>query len=144
MNRFLGVVMILMALTMAIAPIFTDCASQGKALTLQDGRNVPMKCHWAGVAAVGAAAPLGLAGIFALRRSSKATLRQASIMGVAAGGMGILFPTALIGVCGNPMMICNMIMRPTLVAAGTLAIAASLALFVLARETTFTAMEAAA
>jgi hypothetical protein len=26
-----------------------------------------MKCHWAGIAAIGAAVPLGLAGIFALR-----------------------------------------------------------------------------
>ena len=47
-----------------------------------------------------------------------------------------LFPTLLIGVCGNPTMICNLVMRPTLIAAGTIAIAASIALFVTAREPT--------
>ena len=63
MNKVLGGVMIVLALTMAIVPIFTDCQSQGRALTLQDGRTVPMKCHWAGIAAIGAAVPLGLAGV---------------------------------------------------------------------------------
>jgi hypothetical protein len=48
--------------------------------------------------------------------------------------MAILFPTLLIGVCAMPSMICNMVMRPTLIAAGTIAIAASIALFVSARE----------
>jgi hypothetical protein len=101
---------------------------------LADGRTVPMKCHWAGIAAIGAAVPLGLAGIFALRGQRKETTRQAATIGVAAGAMGILFPTLLIGVCGNPTMICNMVMRPALIAAGTVAIAASIALFVAARE----------
>lgn len=144
MNKFLGAVMIVMALTMAIAPIFSDCASQGKALTLENGRTVPMKCHWAGIAAVGAAVPLGLAGIFALRGGRKETMRQASLIGVASGALGILFPTLLIGVCGNPMMICNMVMRPILISAGSVAIAASIALFVLAREVTLPTVEVAA
>ena len=62
MNRFLSVVMILMALTLAVVPIFTDCLAHGKQLTTQDGRQVPMKCHWAGIAEIGAAIPLGLRG----------------------------------------------------------------------------------
>jgi predicted cobalt transporter CbtA len=144
MNKFLGAVMILMALTMAIAPVFSDCQSQGKALTLENGRTVPMKCHWAGIAAIGAAVPLGLAGVFALRGGRKETMRQASLIGVASGALGILFPTLLIGVCGNPTMICNMVMRPILIAAGTVAIAASIALFVLAREAALPAVEVAA
>lgn len=134
MNRFLGVVMILMALTLAIAPVFSDCQSQGRALTLQDGRTVPMKCHWAGLAAIGAAVPLGVAGILALRRGRSEALRQTGIVGAFSGLTGILFPTLLIGVCGNPTMMCNMVMRPTLIAAGTLAMAAGIALFVMARE----------
>ena len=36
-----------------------------------------MKCHWAGVAEVAAAIPLGLAGIYALRSRRKETLRFA-------------------------------------------------------------------
>ena len=52
MRKVLGVVMILMALTLAIAPIFTDCESAGKMLTTADGRSVSMKCHWAGIAEI--------------------------------------------------------------------------------------------
>ena len=52
------------------------------------------------------------------------------LMGVAGGVMAILFPTVLIGVCANPMMLCNMVMKPTLVASGILAIAASLLILV--------------
>ncbi len=36
-----------------------------------------MKCHWAGVAEVAAAIPLGIAGIYALRSRRKETLRFA-------------------------------------------------------------------
>jgi len=136
--------MIVMALVLAIAPVFSDCQSQGRQLTLQDGRVVPMKCHWAGIAAVGAAVPLALAGVYALRNRRKETTRLAAIVGAASGAMGILFPTLLIGVCGNPSMICNLVMRPTLIAAGTLAIAASVALFFTAREQAFQAAEVAA
>jgi hypothetical protein len=75
--------MILMALVLAIAPAFTDCESAGKMLTTADGRNVSMKCHWAGIAEVAAAIPLGIAGIFALRSRRKETTRFAAIVGVA-------------------------------------------------------------
>jgi hypothetical protein len=37
-----------------------------------------------------------------------------------------MFPTALIGVCANPSMLCNMVMRPTLIAGGAIAGIASL------------------
>jgi hypothetical protein len=143
-NKFLGVVMVLMALTLAIAPVFSDCASAGRALTLADGRTVPMKCHWAGIAAIGAAVPLALAGLYGLRGGRKEAMRLAGTVGVAAGAMGILFPTVLIGVCGNPTMICNLVMRPTLIAAGTIAIAASIALFMSARERALPAVGVAA
>ncbi len=62
MKTVLGIVMILSALVLAIAPAFTDCESHGKALTTADGRTVSMKCHWAGVAEVAAAIPLAVAG----------------------------------------------------------------------------------
>ena len=68
MQKILGVVMILMALVLAIAPVFTDCQSHGKSLTTADGRSVPMKCHWTGVAEIAAAAPLFLAGVSPLRK----------------------------------------------------------------------------
>jgi hypothetical protein len=144
MKTVLGIVMIVCALSLAIAPVFTDCESHGKMLTTADGRSISMKCHWAGVAEVAAAIPLGIAGIFALRSRRKETLRMAGIVGAASGVMALLLPTLLIGVCANPMMICNLLMRPILLASGILAIAASIALFVTAREPELPAAQAVA
>jgi hypothetical protein len=134
MNKVMSVSIILLALVIAIVPAFTDCQSQGRSLTTQDGRSVPMRCHWTGLAEIGVAVPLGLTGLFNLRKQRKDTARFLSVFGAASGVLAILFPTALIGVCANPDMVCNMIMRPTLIAAGVLAIAASIVLFVNARD----------
>jgi hypothetical protein len=130
MNKILGAAILVLALVIAIVPAFTDCQSQGRSLTTQDGRSVPMKCHWAGVAAIGAAVPLGLTGLFHMRKQRKDGARTLAVMGAASGALAILFPTVLIGVCANPDMICNLIMRPTMIAAGMLSIAASAFLFV--------------
>jgi hypothetical protein len=102
MKTVLGAVMIVMALVLAIAPVFTDCESQGKMLTTADGRSVSMKCHWTGIAEIAAAIPLGIAGIYALRGRRKETTRFAGIIGAVSGAMAILLPTFMIGVCGNP------------------------------------------
>ena len=134
MKTVLGIVMIVCALALAIAPAFTDCESAGKTLTTADGRSVSMKCHWAGVAEVAAAIPLGIAGIYALRSRRKETLRFAGLVGAVSGLMAILLPTVLIGTCGSPMMICNLLMRPIVLASGIVAMAASAGLFFVARE----------
>ena len=134
MTKVMGVVMILSALVLAIAPVFTDCESQGKLLTTADGRNVSMKCHWTGIAEIAAAIPLGLAGIYALFGRRKEGLRFAAIVGAASGLMAILLPTILIGTCMNAMMNCNVVMRPILLASGIVGIVASVALFFTARE----------
>lgn len=134
MTKVLGAVMVLSALVLAIAPVFTDCESQGKMLTTADGRSVSMKCHWAGIAEIAAAVPLGIAGIYALRGRRRDSLRLAAIVGAASGLVAILIPVALIGTCMNPAMICNVLMRPILLAAGILAMTASVGLFFVARE----------
>jgi hypothetical protein len=134
MNKALSIVIIVMALVIAIVPMFTDCQSQGRSLTTADGKIVAMKCHWSGLAEVGAAVPLGLTGAFGFFKQNKKTSRILSIFGVTVGALAILFPTVLIGVCANPSMICNMIMKPTLIAAGSIAIVASGILFVNARD----------
>ncbi len=131
MNRFLNAVMVLMAITLAVAPIFTDCQSHGKFLTTADGRTVSMKCHWTGVAEVAAAVPLFLAGIFGLRNQHRETKRFSSLMGTASSLVAILIPTVLIGTCANEMMICNILMRPILLSAGIIGIVVSLAIFIL-------------
>jgi len=144
MKTILGVVMVLMALVLAIAPAFTDCESHGKMVTTADGRSISMKCHWAGIAEVAAAIPLGLAGMSVLRGRRKETTQFASVVGVAAGAMAILLPTVLIGTCGNPMMVCNLLMRPILLGSGIVAILASAALFFVAREPELPAIPAVA
>jgi hypothetical protein len=144
MNKTMGGMLVFLALVIAIVPIFTDCQSQGRALTTKDGKTVPMKCHWAGVAELGAALPLAVAGIANLRKQRKDTTRLLATISLGAGIMALLFPTVLIGVCPNPDMICNMIMRPTLIGGGILAIACSAILFANAKDSEMKFTEAAA
>ena len=133
MKSVLGVVMILSALALAIAPVFTDCESQGKAITLANGKTIPMKCHWTGRAALAMAFPLAAAGLLLAFSRRKETQRALSIVAAVSGIMVILLPTVLIGVCGSPDMICNMIERGALVLAGVLTVACGVAGLVLAR-----------
>jgi hypothetical protein len=134
MKTVLGVVMIVCALGLAIAPAFTDCESHGKMLTTADGRSVSMKCHWSGVAEVAAAVPLGIAGIYALFGRRKDSVRLAAIFGFAGAALAILIPTILIGTCANPSMVCNLLMKPIVLAAGIIGMVASIGLFIVARE----------
>lgn len=143
MKRGLGILMVLMAVVMVVAPIYSDCMSQGRMLTLQNGSKVPMKCHWAGIAEIGPAIPLALAGIYAMRGKRREHDTATGIMGIASGALAILFPTYLIGVCANPDMMCNMVMRPVLISAGTLAIVASAILLFSGRKNVVTAAAAA-
>jgi hypothetical protein len=122
MNKTMGILMIVLALVIAIVPIFTDCLANGKTLTTADGRSVPMKCHWTALAEIGLAIPLALVGI--LKR--KETLRSLNLIGLSLGALVVLFPTVLIGVCANPMMDCNMIEKPTLILSGIVVMGASL------------------
>src|SRR5512134_274627 len=101
MNKTMGILMIVLALAIAIVPIFTDCLANGRTLTTADGRSVPMKCRWTALAEIGVAVPLLLIGLFNLRSKRKETLQSLNLMGVALGALVILFPTVLIGVCAN-------------------------------------------
>jgi len=126
MKRTMGIVKIVLALAISILPLFTDCQSQGRSLELANGKTVPMKCHWTGIAEIGVAVPLGLIGFFDLFSKRKETNNLLSGMGVVLGALVILFPTFLIGVCANPDMLCNMIMKPGLILLGSLVILVSL------------------
>ncbi len=134
MKKFMGVFSIVLALAIGILPLFTDCLSQGRSLELANGKTVPMKCHWTGIAEIGVAIPLGLVGIFDIVSKRKETFTFLSSSGVVLGALAILFPTTLIGVCANPAMLCNMVMRPGLVLSGSLAILASVVVFVSSRK----------
>lgn len=135
--KTIGTFLIFMALIVGAVPLFTDCQSQGKAMTLANGRTVPMKCHWTGRAEIAMAAPLLVVGGLMTSDRRRKTLRALSILGIVLGVFVILLPTNLIGVCMGAEMLCNMAMRPTLVLTGALIASASLvALMILRREET--------
>jgi hypothetical protein len=115
--------MIALALVTGIVPAFTDCQSQGRQLTLENGRQIPMKCHWSGLAEIALAAPLLATGLFMTFSRRKETFRNMGVLGTILGIGVIMVPTRLIGVCGNPDMICNAVMKPTLILTGSVAIA---------------------
>jgi hypothetical protein len=118
----MGFILIGLALIIGIVPLLTDCLSQGRMLTTDTGKTVPMKCHWSAIAEIAPAVGLGLVGVFNIFSKKKETYTTINMLGIALGALVIAFPTFLIGVCASNMMICNMIMRPTLLAAGTLSI----------------------
>ena len=56
--KVLAVSLAVLAVLIAVVPQFTDCDSQGRTLTLQDGRQIAMKCHWTARAELGVGLPL--------------------------------------------------------------------------------------
>ena len=130
--RVIGVILLVAALAIAIVPQFTDCESQGRMLTLQNGRTVAMKCHWTAQAALGLALPLALVGALTLFRGRKPGAGNLGAVGVGLGALAVLLPTALIGVCASSDMLCNSVMRPFLILTGSVVAIASAAGFLLA------------
>ncbi len=130
-----AVVLALLAISIAVIPLVTNCQAQGMALTLADGRQVPMKCFWTAMAEIGVGVPLlGIAGLLAFSRR-KESRRNLSVMGLVTGALAVAFPTALIGVCANPAHYCNMIMLPTLMFSGVLTMAISLGTLIYSHRT---------
>jgi hypothetical protein len=118
--KAIGIIIIILALVGSIVPQFTDCASQGRELTLANGKTVPMKCHWTSVAALAVGLPLAVLGGLFFFSKRKETHRALAVLGLVLGAFMILLPTALIGVCAMPDMICNAVMRPTMILSGAL------------------------
>jgi len=63
-------------------------------------------------------APLVIVGAMLATSRRKESRRNLSIMGLGLGGLAILLPTYLIGVCTGPTMICHSVMKPALVSMG--------------------------
>jgi hypothetical protein len=135
MKKVTGGLIVLLALVIGIVPLFSDCLSQGKSLTTSTGASIPMKCHWTALAEIGVAIPLAVVGIFYIFSKRKETDNILGVFGVTLGALTIAFPTFLIGVCGNPMMFCNLVEKPVLIISGILAIAAGLVVFFTSRKT---------
>jgi len=120
MTKYLGIILIALALVIAIFPQFTDCQSQGKAITLANGNQIPMKCHWTGEAELGLGIPILAVGTMLTFFRRQETLRTLSLIGIILGVMSVLMPVLLIGVCASPTMICHSTMKPVLIISGSL------------------------
>ena len=125
--KVLGILIMVLAALIAVVPIFYNCQHDGKSLSLANGRQVPMKCFRAAMAAIAMALPiLGVGTLQAFSRQQE-TRRSLSALGVLLGVSVILLPTALIGVCMHPDASCNLVMKPALIFMGILVIGLSLA-----------------
>ena len=123
--KIIGAVLIIFAFVIAIVPMFTDCQSQGRAIVLENGKTIPMKCHWSAVAELVLAVPLFVLGVMDIINRNLLVFRYLSILGIVLGTFIILIPTNLIGVCTNPEMLCSSVMRPILILSGILVVAAN-------------------
>ena len=131
MFKVVAGILIVLALIVIIVPQFTNCAAEGRSLTLDNGKTVLMKCAWSARAELALGIPLlALGALLALARR-KETVRSLSILGAIIGVLVILIPTSLIGVCASAMMDCNSILKPTMIVCGILALLASIAALVL-------------
>ena len=58
MRIAIAALIVVLAIGIGVLPQFTDCLSQGRMLTLEIGRQIPMKCHWTAQAEIALAVPL--------------------------------------------------------------------------------------
>lgn len=130
--RALASLTIVLALVTGIVPQFTNCSAVGRALTLENGNQIPMKCHWSARSEIAIAIPTALAGALVLVSATKEARRGLFAVSGLLGIATILLPTELIGVCSNPDMICHSTMRPLLIFTGALTLVAGAVGIVLA------------
>ena len=130
--KVLAVSLAILAILISVIPQFTDCESQGRQLVLENGRTIPMKCHWTARAELALGFPLFAVGAIQFFSKRQETRIAVGILGVILGALVILLPTGLIGVCSSADMLCNSAMKPALILMGSLVIAISLASIVFA------------
>jgi hypothetical protein len=132
--KAIGAIIVALALVIGVVPQFTDCLSQGGAIRLSDGTSIPMRCHWTRQAEIAVALPLAVVGVATLASRRRSILRVLSIVTISLGLGAVLLPTTLIGVCTSEEMICNLVMKPTLLFAGILTMAVGLVGLVYLRD----------
>ena len=77
----------------------------GKMLELTSGKQVPMKCHWAGQAAIAVSVIIVAAAVMALL--AKKEYKGLMVVNAVAAVVLFLVFTSLIGVCASETMRCN-------------------------------------
>ena len=125
MFKYLGIAFVALAIAFAVVPHYTDCQAHGSLSVLANGNKVPMKCHWTGVAEIGAAVPLAAVGVGMVFTRRKETLVTLGAIGIAAGVFALALPNGLIGTCQMATHPCNTTMKPALNGLGSLALIAA-------------------
>jgi len=77
----------------------------GKMLDLANGNQVPMKCHWAGQAAIAVAVIILAAAVMALL--AKKEYKGLMVVTAVAGVLLFMVFTSLVGVCASAEMRCQ-------------------------------------
>ena len=78
----------------------------GKMLELTTGKQVPMKCHWAGQAAIAVSLIILVVAVMALL--AKKEYKGLMVVSAVAGAiLFLIFTNTLIGVCASADMRCN-------------------------------------
>ncbi len=131
--KFFGIALMVLAIAIAVIPQFNTCEYNGKAIELQNGKTVPMKCKWTAQAELALAIPLVGVGAMMAASRRKESKRNLAITGGILGVIAIMVPTQLIGVCPSQMP-CNLVMEPSLIALGSLVTAASVVGMVIAQR----------
>ena len=116
--KIMAIALMVLALILTVVPSFFTCASQGKAIQLPSGKNIPMKCLWTSRAEIGLGVLLLATGALFFFSRELESKRFLSILTLIVGIFVVLFPTKLIGVCRNPEMVCRVFMNPTLLLIG--------------------------
>jgi uncharacterized membrane protein YkvI len=124
--RVPGIIIAVLAIIIAVVPMFTDCQSGGNFLTLANGNTTSMKCHWTGLAELAVALPLLATGVMMGVSKRRENLRFLGIAGLVSSVMVLALPTTLIGVCQSPIMTCVTLMKPSLIGLGSIALLLSL------------------
>jgi len=131
--RVLGLLLVVVALVAGIVPALNNCSSDGALLTLTNGKQVPMKCYWTAQASIAAALPLGLLGLALAFSRRKETQRALAIVAAGLGVTILALPMYLIGTCASYEMICNLVLKPTMLGLGILTIVIAGVVFYLSR-----------
>ncbi len=134
LTRLFGIIILVMAFVVAILPQFSTCESQGRLLSLANGNSVPMKCSWTARGEFALSLPLMAVGALMVV-SRREGSRNLAIVGGILGIFVALLPVSVIGVCATPTMLCASVMKPAMMAAGTIIAASCVAsVFVSQRE----------